>query len=195
MYGVVDLHFRRQIREQELVHRLPAASNLSVTIGQTVFAPNPQDAATAIYGHMNRSAAYLLLSQGGQSLQLHLECLQTRGSLSELKRELSKTIQIVLDAGRHCAQRVDRIGIAVYAENNRIAEGHFETFWRGVSRRFRETIVMDLLLAVTPAIIGAMFGLELQQAVITFVSTLIVALLWFMIEGTRREKDVTYEDV
>lgn len=141
-------------------------------------------------------AVYLLLKQGSQSLELHLECVLARGSVAELKRQLEHILQSVIDASTQSSQKPDTIGIAIYAEgSNRITEGRFEKFGEIMLRRFRETIIGDVLLTVVPAAVGINYGLDIKQAFIAIGSAVLAVVIWFSIEAVKRGKVIVYEDV
>jgi magnesium-transporting ATPase (P-type) len=152
--------------------------------------------ATAVYSHLNHSAVYLLLQHGNQLLQLHVECVLTRSSVAELKHELERVLQALADAAKGSSQKADKIGIAIYAEgSNRITSGRYEPFWEIMGRRFRDTIIGDVLLAAVPAMVGLAQGLDSKQAAITFGTTALAVLIWLCVEAGRRQKVLVYEDV
>jgi hypothetical protein len=197
MYALANLHFPRPVDTTRLIAALAPATPLPVAIAQTVFASDPANAANGFYAQPNRMAVYLLLKHGDQSLELHLECVLARGSVAELKRQLEHVLQSVIDAGVQSSQKPDTIGIAIYAEeSNRITEGRFEPFGEIMLRRFRETIIGDVLLAVVPAAVGLVYGvMDLKLALVAVGSAALAGLIWFSIEAVKRRKVIVYEDV
>lgn len=196
MYAAVDIHFTKPIDINGLTAQLPLATPLPHAIAQTVFAPNPAGASTAVYGHVSRWTVYLLLKNGGQRLQLHVECLLAPSSVAELKSELQRTLRTLEDAAKASRQKIDEVGIAIYAEgSNRITAGQYETFRQIMTKRFKDTIIGDVLLSAVPAFVGLYFGLEAKQAGATFLATAAAVLIWFVIEAVGRQKVLVYEDV
>jgi hypothetical protein len=63
-------------------------------------------------------------------------------------------------------------------------------------RRFRETIIGDVLLAVVPAAVGLVYGvMDLKLALVAVGSAALAGLIWFSIEAVKRRKVIVYEDV
>ncbi|HWW69205.1 MAG TPA: hypothetical protein VN089_04645 [Duganella sp.] len=93
------------------------------------------------------------------------------------------------------SQETDSIEVVIYTNDaNRITSGRYQPFGEIMGKRFRDTIIGDVLLAVVPAVTGLALDVTPKQAAITFGSTAIAVLLWLCIEAHRRQKVFVYED-
>lgn len=200
MYAVATVHFKRSVKVDELISRLAAPTALAVAITATIFETKPAivvDAltATTVYSHLGPSAVCLLLKQGDKQVQLHVECVLTTGSFLELKHELSRVLSNLSDAAEASGQDIDTVEVVIYANDaNRIISGRYLPFAEIMGKRFRDTIIGDVLLAVVPAVTGLAFDVQPKQAAITFCTTALAVLLWLCIEARRRQKVLIYED-
>jgi hypothetical protein len=197
MYAVADLHFKKIVHLHSLFASMPQSTpaHIQRAIAETVFASDAASANTAVYAYTNRSIAYIVLQHGPKLLQLHLECTLARGSVAEVKLELERTLEVMIDSAKVSSQKIDKVGIAIYAENNRITAGRYEPFGELFLRRFRETIIGDALFALVPAVVSALYGNDFSQSSIAFGAGMLVILIWIVIEAKTLQKKVSYEDI
>jgi hypothetical protein len=200
MYAVATIHFKQSVDVSRLVAKLATPTGLPTAIAATIFAAKPAVmvtalTATAVYAHLGPSAVCLLLKQGDKQLQLHVECVLTAGSILELKHELSRLLLNISDAAEGSTQATDSVEVVIYDHNaNRLTSGRYQPFGEIMGKRFRDTIIGDVLLAVVPAVTGLAFDVAPKQAAITFGTTAIAVLLWLCIEARRRQKVLVYEE-
>jgi hypothetical protein len=195
MYAVLDVHFAKRVHEGQMLAALAPRTDLLEAIEQSEFSSEPAPAHTAIYSHMSRAAVLFILPQGDQSWQVHIECILARGSITELKRQVEKVLRALNDAAAGSSQKIDEVGVAIYSEENRITEGAPGRFLGAIGNRLRDTVIGDVLLAVTPVPITLAFGLDARQAAISALGAALALVVWFAIEAGYQRGAVIYADL
>lgn len=195
MYATIDVQFGSRVHVQRLVAGLPHPSPLQIVVAQTNFLSYPAAATPSLYSHLSASTATLILPVSDNELQVHVENVQSRASISELKVDIERTLRAIQDAAKNSKQKIKRMAVAIFAEQNRITAGMPGRYASRVWQRFKDTIAGDVLAAAAPVIPMWFLDIDREKIGLTVLVVLIILAAWLFIEAGKRGQAVVYEDV
>lgn len=195
MYAVIDAQFAARVDVGSLTGGLPAATAITEVVTETVFRDDPTSAQLALYSSLSRSTAVLILPVSPTELQIHVENIQTRSSISELKVDVERLIRAIRSGSKNSNQKLKSISVAIYSEDNRVTVGRPNGYLLRLRDRFKDTIVGDILAVATPIIPMYLMNIEREKILFTIATVLLMVGAWLLIESGKRASAIVYEDV
>lgn len=195
MYAEITIHFADAINRDRLFQGMPVPDNPATVLDQTVFRTTPDFAAGAIYSRRMPSTVFLVFQLGADSLNVHLENTVDRGSIAKLKGAAEDIVRTMSAAGKRAQCTCDDAVIRVHAEDNLMQEGRRPSARDVLVKRFRETVVGDVLVGAATAITGLVLGVEVKNSIITGIAVIVALVVWLLIEVVAGVKRYEYDDV
>lgn len=194
MHASIHVHFSKELTAENLTSGLPRSADHATALAMTVFRDTPELRANATHSQITPSAVSILFIDGSKSAQLHVENTSGKGSITNLKTQAHKALRTLEDSAKAANSKCDQAEINIHSEGNLISIGRRRTRLKAIIARFRDTVVADLVLAVTLFITARLQGQSVLESLIVGVVAVITFLVWSGFEVGRGGQEYDYED-
>lgn len=193
MFAVVTVHSKQPIG-LVFFQDVPPTGALDDAYAKTRFAATPETKKSVVYWKISGTTVALVLRNGANGFETHVENYIGASNVSNLKREAENMLRILQDTARTQKVAFDDTRISVHAEDHLIQEGIPVGFWRFLWKQFLDKMLTSLLISVAAGIVAMLTSKELSVAVWSFLGVLAAFAVRMIVESLQFKPKITYAD-